>query len=184
MQDPEVGDIGPKIGYNNQDGGPSFDLSWGGRVDLLNQLDLSSRRRFRPVSKGTFPSRAHLGDGGAWFRVGTLLPGVLPGRGSARAGSAEDNGFCRFERVRIPRTHMAMRQTTLHPDGRYEATEGRRTAARRGGGRDVGAEKVGWEGGSGLLGEKKAFLATFQDLEEGALSLAVGFRGGRIQKGT
>eukprot|EP00913_Durusdinium_trenchii_P018643 g17518.t1 len=41
----------------------------------------------------------------------------------------EDNGFCRFERVRIPRTHMAMRQTTLHPDGRYEATEGRRTAS-------------------------------------------------------
>ena len=41
---------------------------------------------------------------------------------------AQDNGFCRFNRVRIPRTHMAMRHVTLHSDGRYEANAGRRTA--------------------------------------------------------
>jgi hypothetical protein len=43
-------------------------------------------------------------------------------------GCAQDNGFCRFNRVRIPRTHMAMRHVTLHSDGRYEANAGRRTA--------------------------------------------------------
>eukprot|EP00434_Breviolum_minutum_P039161 symbB.v1.2.034764.t2/scaffold4548.1/size38217/1 len=41
----------------------------------------------------------------------------------------QDNGFCRFHHVRIPRSHMAMRHVTLHPDGRYEAVEGRRTAS-------------------------------------------------------
>ncbi|CAK9057637.1 A chain [Durusdinium trenchii] len=58
------------------------------------------------------------------------MPGVQVGDIGPKIGyNNQDNGFCRFERVRIPRTHMAMRQTTLHPDGRYEATEGRRTAS-------------------------------------------------------
>jgi acyl-CoA oxidase len=41
----------------------------------------------------------------------------------------QDNGFCRFDRVRIPRTNMAMRYATLSRDGKYTAAAKRKQAS-------------------------------------------------------
>jgi len=48
------------------------------------------------------------------------LPGVAVGDIGSKIGyNAQDNGFCRFERVRIPRVQMAMRNARLSRTGEY-----------------------------------------------------------------
>ena len=48
------------------------------------------------------------------------LPGVSVGDIGAKIGyNVQDNGYCRFERVRIPRTNMAMRHVRLERGGEY-----------------------------------------------------------------
>ena len=41
----------------------------------------------------------------------------------------QDNGYCRFNRVRIPRTNMAMKYATLSRDGKYTAAKKRKQAS-------------------------------------------------------
>jgi hypothetical protein len=41
----------------------------------------------------------------------------------------QDNGFCRFDRVRIPRVNMAMKYATLTRDGGYSAATQRKKAS-------------------------------------------------------
>ena len=50
----------------------------------------------------------------------TPLRGVSVGDIGTKIGyNAQDNGFCRFERVRIPRMQMAMRHARLSRAGEY-----------------------------------------------------------------
>jgi len=58
------------------------------------------------------------------------LPGIAVGDIGPKIGyNNQDNGFCRFDRVCIPRTNMAMRHAVLHPGGRYEAAKERKKAS-------------------------------------------------------
>ena len=54
------------------------------------------------------------------LRTHAPLPGVSVGDIGAKIGyNAQDNGFCRFDRVRIPRDQMAMRYARLSRSGEY-----------------------------------------------------------------
>ena len=56
------------------------------------------------------------------------LPDFQVGDIGAKIGyNNQDNGFCRFDRVRIPRTNMAMGHSKLERSGKYTAggTKGR-----------------------------------------------------------
>ncbi|CAE7206475.1 ACX1, partial [Symbiodinium pilosum] len=58
------------------------------------------------------------------------LPGVQVGDIGPKIGyNNQDNGFCRFSRVRIPRTNMAMRFATLERGGHYASKKERRAAS-------------------------------------------------------
>ena len=49
-------------------------------------------------------------------------PGIHAGDIGPKIGyNNQDNGFCRFDHVRIPRTNMAMKHATLARDGSYTA---------------------------------------------------------------
>mmetsp|Transcript_44772 Transcript_44772/g.97463 ORF Transcript_44772/g.97463 Transcript_44772/m.97463 type:complete len:678 (-) Transcript_44772:354-2387(-) len=58
------------------------------------------------------------------------LPGISVGDIGPKIGyNNQDNGFCRFDHVRIPRTNMAMKYATLHKGGEYESAAARKTAS-------------------------------------------------------
>ncbi|CAE7235775.1 CPK2, partial [Symbiodinium sp. CCMP2456] len=58
------------------------------------------------------------------------LPGVQVGDIGPKIGyNNQDNGFCRFSHVRIPRTNMAMRHATLDRRGQYSSRKERRAAS-------------------------------------------------------
>eukprot|EP00439_Symbiodinium_sp_Y106_P012338 s4581_g1.t2 len=58
------------------------------------------------------------------------LPGVQVGDIGPKIGyNNQDNGFCRFSHVRIPRTNMAMRHATLDRAGQYSSRKERRAAS-------------------------------------------------------
>ncbi|CAE7824648.1 ACOX1 [Symbiodinium sp. CCMP2592] len=58
------------------------------------------------------------------------LPGVQVGDIGPKIGyNNQDNGFCRFSHVRIPRTNMAMRHATLDRTGQYSSRKERRAAS-------------------------------------------------------
>ncbi|OQR96127.1 peroxisomal acyl-coenzyme A oxidase [Achlya hypogyna] len=59
------------------------------------------------------------------FATHTPLPGItLGGIGSKFGFNTVDNGFAQFDRVRIPRLHMAMKFNTLSKDGVYARVQG------------------------------------------------------------
>ncbi|CAE7372693.1 ACX1, partial [Symbiodinium necroappetens] len=58
------------------------------------------------------------------------LPGVRVGDIGPKIGyNNQDNGFCQFSHVRIPRTNMAMRHATLDRRGQYSSRKERRAAS-------------------------------------------------------
>lgn len=58
------------------------------------------------------------------------LSGITVGDIGPKIGyNNQDNGFLRFEHVRIPRTYMAMKHATLHPGGAYESSKQRTQAS-------------------------------------------------------
>lgn len=58
------------------------------------------------------------------------LSGITAGDIGPKIGyNNQDNGFCRFDRVRIPRTNMAMKYATLSPGGEYTTLPARKVAS-------------------------------------------------------
>ena len=58
------------------------------------------------------------------------LPGIVIGDIGPKIGyNNQDNGFCKFSKVRIPRTNMAMAQVHLSKDGEYTAKPQRKQAS-------------------------------------------------------
>lgn len=58
------------------------------------------------------------------------LTGIVVGDIGPKIGyNNQDNGFLRFDHIRIPRTQMAMRYATLHKGGEYVSAPARRAAS-------------------------------------------------------
>jgi len=58
------------------------------------------------------------------------LTGIVVGDIGPKIGyNNQDNGYLRFDHVRIPRSHMAMRHAKLHRGGEYEAAPKRQAAS-------------------------------------------------------
>ncbi|OQR99925.1 peroxisomal acyl-coenzyme A oxidase [Thraustotheca clavata] len=59
------------------------------------------------------------------FKTHQVLPGIsLGGIGTKFGFNTVDNGFAKFDRVLIPRSHMAMKFNTLSKDGVYSRVKG------------------------------------------------------------
>ena len=58
------------------------------------------------------------------------LPGITVGDIGAKIGyNNQDNGFCRFDSVRVPRTHLGMKHATLTKEGTYTSSATRKKAS-------------------------------------------------------
>ncbi|KDO26556.1 hypothetical protein SPRG_07958 [Saprolegnia parasitica CBS 223.65] len=93
----------------------------GGLANTANIGVVYARLLVRGKDHGVLPFLVQLRD----FATHAPLPGVtLGGIGSKFGFNTVDNGFVQFDKVLIPRTHMAMKFQTLSKDGVYSRVSG------------------------------------------------------------